>query len=338
MLGTIPPTGVDQTVIANLKRGLPLFISGRENILFSLSVVFCLIMGVIWHKKDFRMRLANYALAASLAIFSLTPFSALNKTDMQLRLAPAIIPLVIIIAIATFLNLVVKPGEKNRACQLHKPNNWTYLGYFLTCLLFALVAGALMAMPLIGGLEAKPRWVWNLRGLIVIGFLLGSLSLYNAVQALKDYKLNISRGLLYAMTFFLVIITLGIQIISYKASGDLPGYNENTRVYRWVYRNIHNKTIYLLGLRPYGLYGKDFSNKVIYGGYSSQPNRNDWLSLIKPGKVDYLIIGRDYAQHKGWYEYSPFPYYISKILAKPHMFKLVWSDDHAMIFKIISPL
>ena len=37
---------------------------------------------------------------------------------MQLRLAPATIPLVIIMAIATFLRLIVKTGEENKAYQL----------------------------------------------------------------------------------------------------------------------------------------------------------------------------------------------------------------------------
>jgi hypothetical protein len=105
-----------------------------------------------------------------------------------------------------------------------------------------------------------------------------------------------------------------------------------------VYQNIHNKTIYLLGLRPYGLYGRNFSNIVIYGGPSSRPDSKDWLSLLKPGQVDYLVVGRDYAQHEGWYEYRPFPIDIEKILAQPDKFKLVWSDTHAMIFKIYPSL
>jgi hypothetical protein len=102
MLGTIHPSGVYDSIVFNLNKGLGLFITGRENILFSLSMVFCLIMGVSWHKKDFRMRVVNYTLAASIVIFWLTPFSAWNG-DMQLRLAPATIPLVIIMGLATFL-------------------------------------------------------------------------------------------------------------------------------------------------------------------------------------------------------------------------------------------
>ncbi len=134
MLGTIPPAGIEETVVYNLKKGLHLFLNGRENILFSLSIVFCVIMGVIWHNKDIRMRVANYTLAVSMVIFCLTPFSALNRTDMQLRLAPATIPLVIIIAIATFLRLIVKVGEENKANQLNEPNSWTYRrGIILAC-------------------------------------------------------------------------------------------------------------------------------------------------------------------------------------------------------------
>ena len=77
MLGGIPSV-MSETIIYNSYKGLNLFINGRENLLFSLSVVFCLIMMVVWHNKDFRMRIANYTLAASIVIFCFTPFSALQ--------------------------------------------------------------------------------------------------------------------------------------------------------------------------------------------------------------------------------------------------------------------
>ena len=165
----------------------------------------------------------------------------------------------------------------------------------------------MMAISLMGGLETKPRWAWNLRGLIIIGFLAASVYIYNSVKAVKDYKLSVSRSHFAVISFFIVLLTLVIQIISYEPLGDLPGYNENTSVYRWVYQNIRGKSLCLLGLRPYGLYGKEFSNRVIYGGDSHNTKLEDWLSLIKQNKVDYLVIGRDYAQHEGWYDFKPFP-------------------------------
>jgi hypothetical protein len=335
MIKTIPPASFDQTVFYNLKKGLQLFLNGRENILFSLSIIFCLIMGVIWYKKDFKMSMVNYTLAASIIIFFVTPFSVLNRTEMQLRLAPATIPLVIIIAVATFLRLIVKAGEEKKAYQLNEPN----AGFFRRQVIWAFVSIgicllALMAISRMGGLASKPRWAWNLRGLIIVGFLAASLYIYNSVEALKDYKLRISRSLFPVISFFIVLITISIQIISYKPPGDLTGYNENTSVYRWVYQNIRGKTICLLGLRPYGLYGKELSNRVIYGGDSHGTHLEDWLSLIKKQHIDYLVIGRDYAQHQGWYNYLPFPSDVAKILAMPNFFKLVWSDNGAMIFSI----
>jgi hypothetical protein len=334
LLGTIPPSGIKQSIVFNLNQGLSLFLTGRENILFSLSMVFCLIMGVIWHNKDFRMRVANYTLAASIVIFWLTPYSAWNG-DMQLRLAPATIPLVIIIAVATFLRLVVKTGQENKAYQLNESNSWTYRrGTILACVPLALGASAMVAISMTGALATKPRWAWNLRGLIIIGCLAASLYIYNSVKALKDYKLSMSRSLLSGFSFFMVFMTLVIQIISYKPPGDLPGYNENTSVYRWVYQNIRGKTICLFGLRPYGLYGQEFCNRVIYGGDSHAKKLEDLLSLMKQEKVDYLVIGRDYAQHAGWYDYWPFPKDLTKIMAMPNIFKLVWSDNRAMIFRV----
>jgi hypothetical protein len=335
MLGTIPPTGVGQTVVYNLKKGLPLFLNGRENILFSLSIVFCLIMGVIWHKKDFRIRVANYTLAASIVIFCLTPYSVFNKTDIQLRLAPAIIPLCIIISLATFLHLMVPAGGGHQAYRVKTANSGTYRRAIIWAgIAIGLFSLAIVAVSFFGGLATKPRWAWNLRGLIIIGFLTASLSIYNAVKALKEYQLSISRSLLYMTAFFIVVITLVIQIIAYKPPGDLVGYNEQTSAYRWIYKNIRSKTIYALGLRPYGLYGKDLANKVIYDGYSSDMKFEYLLSMIKQEKPGYLVIGRDFAQHPGWYDFSPFPGDVAKILAMPNVFKLEWSDSHAMIFKI----
>lgn len=337
MLGTSPPTVISDTyksIFFNLIKGRNLFITGRDSILFSLSLVFCLIMGVVWHNKDVRMRVANYTLAGSIGIFCLTP-NSFWQGYMQLRLGPAIIPLVIIIAIATFLRLIVKTGEENKAGQLNEPNSWTYRRETIwACVLLALGSVAMAAISLMGGLEAKPRWAWNLRGLIVIGFLAAALYIYNSVKALRDYQISISRSLLSLISFFIVVITLVIQIIAYEPPGDLPGYNENTSVYRWVYQNIQGKTICLLGLRPYGLYGKELSNRVIYGGNSNGTNLDKWSSLIKQEKADYLVIGRDYEQHEGWYDYKPFPSDLAKILAMPNMFKLVWSDNRAMIFSI----
>ncbi|MHB9073521.1 MAG: hypothetical protein ACYC6G_08355 [Desulfobaccales bacterium] len=337
MLGPSPPTVVSDTyksIFFNLIKGRNLFIAGRDSLLFSLSAVFCLIMGVVWHNKDVRMRVANYTLAASIAIFCLTP-NSFWQGYMQLRLGPAIIPLVIIMAIATFLRLIVKTGEENKAYHLNEPNSWTYRRETtLACVLLALGSVAMVAVSFIGALEAKPRWAWNLRGLIVIGFLAAALSIYNSAKALKDYHLSMSRSLLSLISFFIVAITLVIQIIAYKPPGDLPGYNENTSVYRWVYQNIQGKSICLLGLRPYGLYGKEISNRVIYGGNSSGTNLDEWSSLIKRAKCDYIVIGRDYAQHEGWYDYKAFPSDLAKIMAMPNIFKLVWSDKRAMIFSI----
>ena len=335
MLKTIPPSGIDQIVIYNLNKGLHLFLHGRENILFSLSMVFCLIMAVIWHNKDLKMRVANYTLAASIVIFCLTPFGALNGTAMQLRLAPATIPLVIIIALATFLRLVVKVPQENKKYQLSESISWTYRrGTIWACVLLGLCSLAIIAIPLMGGLATNTRWAWNFRGLILIGFLAASLYIYNCSKATNDYKLIVSRSHFAVVSFLIVVLTVATQIVFYEPVGDLVGYNENTSAYKWVYQNIHGKTLYLLGLRPYGLYGKELSNRVIYGGESHNAKLEDWLPLIKKNKVDYLVIGRDYAQHEGWYDFRPFPSDLAKIMAMPDIFKLVWSDKGSMIFSI----
>jgi hypothetical protein len=69
---------------------------------------------------------------------------------------------------------------------------------------------------------------------------------------------------------------------------------------------------------------------------SNRSKLDHWLSVIQQEKADYLIIGRDFTQHEGWYDYKPFPGHVAKILAMPNVFKLEWSDSHAMVFKIES--
>jgi hypothetical protein len=333
-LKTIPPSGLHDSIIFNLNRGLNLFFSGRENILFTLSAGFCLVMAVVWHNQDLRMRAANYTLAASLVIFCLTPFSAWHGS-MELRLAPATIPLAIIIGVATFLRLMIKTGAEDKACYSIYQNYWTYRrGVIFACASLGLGLGTIMAISLAGGLGNKPRWGWNLQGLAIIGFLAASIYIYHSMKALKDYQLSISRSLLAVISFFIVVIMLVTQIVSYKPFGDLPGYNQNTSAYRWVYQNIRGKTICLLGLRPYGLYGKEFSNRVIYGGTSYGTKLESWLSCIREEKADYLVIGRDYHQLAGAYDFRPFPSDLAKIQAMPDIFKSVWSDNGAVVFRI----
>jgi hypothetical protein len=334
MLGTIPPSGLDSSIMLNINKGFSLFLTARENILFSLSIVYCLIMGVIWKNKDAKMKIANYTLAGSIVIFFLTPFSTLNGY-MQLRLAPATIPLVIIIAIATFLHLIVRAGEEIKGEQLSKPIPWAYRrGALLAGFSFVFSSMAMVAIPFWGPMKDKSRWVWTLDGLIMVCMLAVFLYVYNSVKVQKNLQLIISTSLIYAIIFVVVVFSIFFQIIHYKPSGDLPGYNEGTSVYRWVYQNIRGKTICLFGLRPYGLYGKGFTNEVIYGGNSFGTKLRYWSFLIKKEKANYLVIGRDYDQHKGWYNFKPFPRDIGKILSMPNSFKLVYSDNHAMIFRV----
>jgi hypothetical protein len=334
MLGNFPPSGVKQSIIANLNQAPALFLTGRENRLFTLSMVFCVLMGVIWRRKDYLMRVANYTLAASIVIFWLTPYSAWNG-DMQLRLAPATIPLVIILAVATFLLLIVKVRAAGPARPRPAANFWSYGRVtLLAVVLLVLGAAALAGISFLGVLAAKPRWAWNFRGLIVIGCLAAAVYLYNAVPARRDYQFNLSRGLVSAGAYLVVFVALALQMATFKPPGDLPGYNENTAVYRWVYQHLHGRTIGLFGLRPYGLYGRELSNRVIYGGDSHGTNLKDWLGLLRKQKVDYLVLGRDYAQHEGWYDYRPFPADLAKIKASPRLFKPVWSDQRAVIFKV----
>ena len=96
-------------------------------------------------------------------------------------------------------------------------------------------------------------------------------------------------------------LIVGIQLATYAPPIGLPHYDRIlfwpqpdqpiSDIYRWVHTHLHGQTIYSVGLRPYGLYGFPFSNRVIE--HQGEPT----ILAIKQGfensQADYLAISRD---------------------------------------------
>lgn len=130
-------------------------------------------------------------------------------------------------------------------------------------------------------------------------------------------------------------ILVGLQMFTYQPPQGLPGFNQilfardvpPSQVYSWVQANVRNSTIYAIGLRPYGLYGFPFTNRVIYELSSDRWQYPAGRAKLLQFKPDYLAISRD-----------PFttniPPDVAELINRPTIFKLVYQDPLAAVFQL----
>lgn len=130
-------------------------------------------------------------------------------------------------------------------------------------------------------------------------------------------------------------ILLVSQLIAYQPAIGLPGYDgiffpageKPSKVYEWVQKNLTNTVIYSIGLRPYGLYGFPFSNRVVYQLDSISWKYQNGLTVIRDSKPNYIAISLD-----------PFSRAVSpdiqSLTSQPKAFELVYQDNLALVFKI----
>jgi hypothetical protein len=173
------------------------------------------------------------------------------------------------------------------------------------------------------------------------------LSLYFLAQGLNDWTKKLSFDQLHtsqkrrSTALFLTginligAILLISQLTSYQPAIGLPGYEgiffpageKPSKIYEWIQKNLTNTVIYSIGLRPYGLYGVPFSNRVIYQLDSLSWKYSNGLKVIRESKPKYLVISLD-----------PFtraiPTDIQSLTSQPQAFELVYQDDLALVFRI----
>jgi hypothetical protein len=134
------------------------------------------------------------------------------------------------------------------------------------------------------------------------------------------------------------LIGLGLlvmQLFSYQPPTGLPGFDRilfasnppPSQVYAWVQKNLSNTSIYSIGLRPYGLYGFPFSNRVIYNLGSSDWNYQEGLRIIRKFKPQFIAISLD-----------PFtgqpPKDIALLIRQPQIFEAVYQDSLSVVFRV----
>jgi hypothetical protein len=125
-----------------------------------------------------------------------------------------------------------------------------------------------------------------------------------------------------------------LQSTTYRSPQGLPGHDgilfpggqQQSKVYAWVQENVKNSVIYSVGLRPYGLVGEDFSNRVIDRLGSAGWTLAEGLPIMQKNNVKYLVLCVD-----------PFarsvPSGLKEMLNQPK-FQLVFKDDLAVVFKV----
>ena len=128
---------------------------------------------------------------------------------------------------------------------------------------------------------------------------------------------------------------IAFQLISYQPPIGLPGFdnilfmgdNPASYVYQWSQKNLRNTTIYSMNLRPYGLYGFPFANQVVDGSITGT-SYTESLESIKRNNAKFLIISRNPFTGK-------FPQALSGFIDNPEKFKMIYSDQLAVIFKVL---
>ena len=142
--------------------------------------------------------------------------------------------------------------------------------------------------------------------------------------------LAIAAGTLALLTF--------AQVATYQSPEGLPGYDgilfpmgkTESNVYRWVQKNIQGSTIYSIGLRPYGLLGDRFSNRVIDRLGTSGWTWTEGELVVATQKPNFVALCVD-----------PFDRSIpldelKKMAGDGSKFNLVYQDDLAIVFRMAS--
>ena len=127
------------------------------------------------------------------------------------------------------------------------------------------------------------------------------------------------------------------QLASYRTPEGLPGYDgiffpmgqQESNVYRWVQKNIQASTIYAIGLRPYGLLGDRFSNRVIDRLGTSGWTWAEGELVVATQKPNFVAVCVD-----------PFDRSIpldelKKMAGDGSKFNLVYQDDLAIVFQVV---
>ena len=109
----------------------------------------------------------------------------------------------------------------------------------------------------------------------------------------------------------------------------------STGVYNWVQSQTSPLRIYSAGLRPYGLYGPNWSNTLFYDLHSTtltpvNAGKNRISAIVVRFKPDLIIVSVDPHIGAG----SEKPAIVDWIRTQPSCFEQVFSDQTVSVFRV----
>ncbi len=154
------------------------------------------------------------------------------------------------------------------------------------------------------------------------------------IDALQRRSNPIASKMPLLITSCIAVMLMLLQSSTYRSPQGLPGHDgilfpggqQQSKVYAWVQENVKNSVIYSVGLRPYGLVGEDFSNRVIDRLGSAGWTLAEGLPIMKTNGVKYLVICVDPFARSA-------PSGLKDVINQPG-FKLVFQDELAVVFKL----
>ncbi len=169
---------------------------------------------------------------------------------------------------------------------------------------------------------------------------LGNRQFFQGLQRLVQPRQERTSRLTIIVGCGITSLVIGLQLLTFRPAIGLPGYTtilfgvsptdpqaQHSQVYEWLQDHVRNSKIYNLGLRPYGLYGVGFSNRVIDGGSPQAWAVKPFAQVLASQKPDYIAITVD-----------PFSGQVSPeiryFFQQPQQFQLVYQDSLAVVFKV----
>ena len=185
---------------------------------------------------------------------------------------------------------------------------------------------------------------WDLRygmALFVSAALIYSLTAGYFCSVISVWR-GSKRFFSIAVPTLLILLGLPLHWQQNEVSG-LPGYEvvrglPKTEIYEWVQAQSQPMRIYSAGLRPYGLYGKKWSNTLFYDLHSTE------LSPLETGEIriaavvvrfipDLILISVDPHSHKGT---PKKPDIVNWMKERSDCFEEVYNDETVSGFTIKS--
>lgn len=157
-------------------------------------------------------------------------------------------------------------------------------------------------------------------------------------EIIQKRKKNIS----YLISFTLISIFLIFILNGYRYPlAGLPHYeviknHPRTSAYKWIQGLSDPVKIYSAGLRPYGLYGTDWRNKVFYDLHTAplvptEKGKKRIFAVIKQFKPDFIIISVDPHPYSNG---NKKPEIVTWLESKTYIFSEEFSDSSVSIFRV----